>query len=123
MKIEIQGVRYKFDKKLSSYITKKIGKLDHYIPRTARQSAHAEVFLKEVTKKKKKECVCEVVLHLPHENITTKESTINMYAAVDIVETKLKNQIKKYKTKHGAPQLHHRLIGKLRRTKHETEVN
>lgn len=118
-KLEISGVHFDVDDKLKAYVTKKIGKLDHYIPRSAREAAHVEVFLKEVKIKTKKECVCEVILHLPHDKIATSESTINMYAAVDIVETKLKNQIKKYKTKHGAPQLHHRLIGKLRRTKHQ----
>jgi ribosomal subunit interface protein len=76
---------------------KKIGKLDKYIPRNSRGSAHAEVFLKELKIKNKKECVCEVVMHLPHEEFVTKESTMNIFAAVDIVEAKLKNQLRKYK--------------------------
>lgn len=118
-KLEINGVHYDIDPKLRAYVTKKLGKLDRFIPSRARESAHMEVFLKEVKIKAKKECVCEVVLHLPHDKFSIQESTINMYAAVDIIEAKLKNQIKKYKTKHGAPQLHHRVIAKLRRTKHD----
>lgn len=118
MKLEISGVHFEVDKKLKAYVTKKIAKLDKYIPKRARQSAHAEVFMKEIKIKAKKENVCEVVLHLPHDKISIQESTVNMYASVDIVEAKLKNQIKKYKTKHGSPQLRHRLINKLRRTKH-----
>lgn len=118
-KLEINGVHFEVDTKLKTYVTKKMGKLNKYIPRHARESAHIEVFLKEQKIKAKKECICEVILYLPHDTITTTESTVNMYAAVDIVEAKLKNQIKKYKMKHGSPQLHHRLIGKLRRTKHE----
>lgn len=118
-KIEINGVHYTVDSKLKNYVTKKLGKLDKYIPKHARQSAHLEVFLKEVKIKAKTENICETVLHLPHEKLTTKEATINMYAAVDIVEAKLKNQIKKYKMKHSSPQLRHRLITKLRRTKHQ----
>lgn len=118
-KLEINGVHFSVDAKLKNYVTKKLGKLDKYIPRHARQSAHLEVFLKEVKIKTKTENICEAVLHLPHEKLTTKEATINMYAAVDIVEAKLKNQIKKYKQKHGSPQLRHRLIGKLRRNKHQ----
>ncbi len=106
------------DPKLFAYATKKIGKLDHYMPRHARESVHAEVILKEEVLKTKKNCICEVILHLPHDTITTKESTMNMYAAIDIIEAKLKNQIKKYKMTHGGPQLHHRLINKLRRNKH-----
>lgn len=118
-KLEINGVHFTVDKKLRSYVVKKLGKLDKYVPRQVRESAHMEVFLKEQKVKNKKENVCEVILKLPHETITTKEATINMYAAIDIVESKLKNQIRKYKNKHGSPQLHHRLIGKLRRNKHK----
>ncbi len=118
-KFEISGVHYDLNPKVKVYATKKLGKIDKFIPRHARESAHMEVFLKEVKIKAKKECVCEVILHLPHDKLSIQESTINMYAAIDIVETKLKNQIKKYKQKHGAPQLHHRVIAKLRRTKHQ----
>lgn len=118
-KLEINGVHFEVDDKLKAYVSKKLGKLDKYIPKHARQSTHLEVFLKEIKIKAKKENVCEVILHLPHDIITTTESTINMYAAIDIVEAKLKNQIKKYKMKHGSPQLRHRLISKLRRTKHD----
>jgi ribosome-associated translation inhibitor RaiA len=41
-----------------------------------------------------------VTLHLPHQNIVIKESALNMYAAVDIVEAKLKQQLQKYKDTH-----------------------
>jgi len=102
------------DKKLHEYATKKIGKLDHYMPRHARESAHAEVFLKESKIKQQKICTCEVVLHLPKDIITTKESTVNIFAAVDIVEAKLKNQIKKYKETHSAVRIHRRVMSHLR---------
>jgi ribosome-associated translation inhibitor RaiA len=38
-----------------------------------------------------------------------------MYAAVDIVEAKLKIQIKKYKDKHGNGKLHRHLVARFRR--------
>ncbi len=116
-KLEIQGVHLKLDRKLEGYVTKKIGRLDQYAPRKARDSLHVEVTLKEEIIKSKKSCVCEVVMHLPHSTITTKESTINMYAAIDIVEAKLKNQLKKYKETHGGPRLHRRLLGRLKRSR------
>ncbi len=118
-KLEIRGVHMHIDPKLYAYATKKIGKLDNYISRHARASAHAEVILKEETLKTKKNCICEVLVHLPHDTLTTKESTINMFAAIDIVEAKLKNQLKKYKELHGNPRLHRRLIAHLRRVKHQ----
>mgnify|MGYP000936512525 CR=1 FL=1 len=114
-KLEITGVHFSVDADLKKYATNKIGRLDKYLPRKSRESAHAEVFLKESKSKDKKECTCEVVLYLPQGKIATKESTMNMYAAIDIVETKLKNQIKKYKDTHGVNKLHKRVLSKLKR--------
>ena len=115
-KLEINGVHAEVDKKLKDYVYKKIGKLDRFIPRRARESVHAEVFLKERKIKAKKECTCEVVLHLPKENLTTSETTINMFAAVDIVEAKLKNLLRKYKETHSSARLHRRLYARMRRS-------
>ena len=99
-KLEISGIHYEISDDLLKYITKKIGSLDKYAERHARTSLHAEVKLKESKTKDKKQCQCEVIMHLPHGNITVSESTINMFAAVDIVESKLKNQLSESKKKH-----------------------
>lgn len=115
IQLEISGVHSDVSEKLRKYVTVKIGKLDKYMTKHTRESAHAEVMLKEVKSKDRKDCVCEVVLHLPHEVITTKEATLNMYAAVDIVEAKLKNRLKKYKETHDNPRFHQRLLSKIRR--------
>ncbi|HSX44559.1 MAG TPA: ribosome-associated translation inhibitor RaiA [Candidatus Saccharimonadales bacterium] len=114
-KLEISAVHTTLSPELQKYVTKKIGHLDRFLPRHARASAHAEVTLKELQPKNKRQCVCEVVLYLPKETITTKEGTVNMFAAVDIVEAKLKNQLKKYKDKHTTHRLHRRIIKRLRR--------
>ena len=113
-KMEITGVHTDLDEELKKYVYKKIGKMDRYIPRRARDSAHADVKLIEKNIKNKKECTCEVVLKLPRETIIIKESTMNMYASVDIVETKLKNQLKKYKDKHAIKRVSRQMLNKLR---------
>jgi putative sigma-54 modulation protein len=114
-KLEIAGVHTSVDDKLHRYVTKKIGKLDTYIARHARKSAHAEVLLKKnSTKSTKILYACEVILHLPHEVIRVEEATLNLYAAVDIVEEKLKTQLKKYKDLHASPKLHRRVISRLK---------
>ena len=79
-----------------------------------RRSAHAEVQLKEGKATAKNNCTCEVTMHLPHETIVVKESTINMYAAIDIVETKLKQQLQKYKDLHQGGKMHRRLVARMR---------
>jgi ribosomal subunit interface protein len=113
-KIEINSVHAQVDDDLKKYVSKKIGHLDKYLSKHAKASAHAEVRLKETTNKDKKQCQCEVILHLPNDTLMVKESTINMYAAIDIVEAKLKNQIKKHKETHESPRLHRRLIRRLK---------
>ncbi len=115
-RFDINGVHFTVDDDLRKYVVKKIAKLDQYMSRHARKSVHAEVKLKEEKIKARKQATCEVILHLPQENLATKETTLNMYAAVDIVEAKLKNQLRKYKEKHEHPyRIHRRLLRKLRR--------
>ncbi|HVW23649.1 MAG TPA: ribosome-associated translation inhibitor RaiA [Candidatus Saccharimonadales bacterium] len=114
-KFEIRGVHTKVDERLQRYVNRKIGGLDRYLPRAWRPSAHAEVILKEGKAKDNRHCTCEVVLHVPHETITVRESTLNMYAAVDIVEAKLKQQITKFRDQHASGKLHRHLFARLNR--------
>ncbi len=113
--VEITGVHADTDEKLKKYITKTIGKLERYLPRHARKSVQVEVKLKENKKQKNNQYTAEVIMRLPQETLTAKESTINMYAAVDIVEAKMHNQLKKYKEKHSDPKFYRRLTNKFRR--------
>jgi ribosomal subunit interface protein len=115
-RITINGVHTVVDEDLNKYVTKKIGKLDTFMSRHSRESAHVEIKLKEAKAKDKKQATCEVIMHLPHEVLATKETTLNMYAAVDIVEAKLRNQLKKYKQTHEQSyRLHRRLLSRVRR--------
>jgi ribosomal subunit interface protein len=100
LRLTVNSVHSSIDEDLKKYVGKKIGKLDKYIPRKMRGSAHAQIFLKEFKVKNKKQCTCEVIMFLPHEEFVTKETTMNIFAAVDIVEAKLKNQLRKYKDTH-----------------------
>lgn len=117
-RLEISGVHMEVGEDLRKYVTKKVGRLDRYIPKASRESVHADIKLKEGKAKDKNERTCEVLLHLPQETITLKETTINIYAAVDIVEAKLRNQLKRYKDTHSNPRFHQRLLSRL---KHQAE--
>lgn len=90
---------YVIDEDLAKYVKKKIGKLDRHMKRKNREAARADVKLRESTGKGGKKCTAEVILHIPGAKLTAVESTINMYAAIDIVETKLQNQLKRHKEK------------------------
>lgn len=111
--IDIAGLKVELDDDIKKYVFKKIGRLDRFMPRHARKSLRAEVKLRDVGRKYGNKYECEVLLHLPDETVTSKDSTLNMYAAVDIVEAKLKNQLKKYKEQH----VHARGVGFIGRLK------
>jgi ribosomal subunit interface protein len=115
-KFELKGVHTIIDANLQKYATRKLGGLDKYLPRHHRDAAHAVVELKQATKaREQKKYTCDVTLHLPHETIHVAESTLNMYAAVDIVETKLKQRIKKYKESHASGKRSRHLTARFRR--------
>ncbi|MGH7195690.1 MAG: ribosome hibernation-promoting factor, HPF/YfiA family [Candidatus Saccharimonadales bacterium] len=116
-RLEISGVHMEVGDKLKKYVENKIGRCDRFLPRQHRADLHAEVKLKQIKAKDKKHCICEVVAQLPHETIRIEESTINIYAAVDIVENKLENQFKKYKQTHGDPKIYRRLGAKFKNSR------
>lgn len=95
--IVITGVRYTPDDATKKYVTKKIGRLDRYLPRHARKSAKGEIVINEVNRPKGNKYEVEVLLHVPDKTFTAKDSTLNALAAVDIVEAKLAAQLRKYK--------------------------
>ena len=111
-KFEISGVHTVVNENLRKYVTKKLGRIDKYLSKQTRASAHLEVKLKEGKDNGKKMCTCSVVLYLPHETIKMSESTLNMFAAVDIIQSKLKQQIEKYKESHTDPKRQRRLFAR-----------
>ena len=95
--IDITGVKYELDDTTKKYVTKKVGRLDRYLPRHARKSASAEVKLRQINGNHGNKYEAEVILHIPEKTLTARDSTMNMLAAVDIVEAKLVTQLHKYK--------------------------
>jgi putative sigma-54 modulation protein len=98
--IAITGVKYDVDDITKKYVMRKIGSLDRFLPRHARKSVSVEVKLKEVNRDHGNKYEAEIILHVPDKQMTAKDSTVNMLAAVDIVEAKVVNQLKKYKDMH-----------------------
>lgn len=95
--IDISGVKYDINETTRKYVLRKVGRLDRYLPKHARQSATADVKLKQVNRDHGNKYEAEVILRVPDHTLTAKDSTMNMLAAIDIVEAKLLAQLKKYK--------------------------
>lgn len=113
--IDISGVHKKLNQDIESYAQRKIGSLDRFIPKNARESSHAEVKIKKSKAKDKKQYECEVILKLPKQKITVHKNGSTIPETIDLVEDNLKVQLKKYKEKHGGPRLHRRIIGRFKR--------
>lgn len=95
--IEITGVRYTPDEPTKKYVIKKIGALSRFLPRHARKTFAAEVVLKEVNRANGNKYECDAKVVVPNKVVTATDSTMNMMAAIDIVEAKLADQLRKYK--------------------------
>lgn len=113
--INITGVRYTPDELTKRYVRKKIGALDRYLSRHTRKSASVDIKLKEVNRAHGNKYECDVIVHLPSATLTAKDSTLNMLAAVDIVEEKLRAQLKKYHDTHKEHRAKHNMIGSIKR--------
>jgi putative sigma-54 modulation protein len=114
--ITITGVQYDVDDATKKYVIKKISRLDRYIPRHARKTASAEVLLREVNRAHGNKYEAEVLIRLPSKTITAKDSTVNILAALDIVEAKLASQLHKYKSvtkDHGG---RHAMLARFKRS-------
>lgn len=100
IKLDLTGQRYELDENLIEYVEKKIGGLEKFLPKDARELAHGEVTLSyDPSGKEGNHYVCEGIVSVPHAKLHSKEGTGNMYAAIDLVEAKLKVQIARYKQK------------------------
>ncbi len=111
MKLDTITTRnFEADAKLKEYVRDKLEALDRYVPRHARDAVQVEAILEEDSNgREDNRFVCEVIITLPGAKLVAREGTINMYAAVDIVEAKLKAQVRTYKekaiAKHRRPHL------------------
>ena len=100
IKIQLTGRKYQIDKDVSKYVGKKLGHLDKYLPHNHKAiGMTVEIFRDEAGQPDNRYKVT-AILQVPGNEIVAETSTINPHSAIDIVEQKLRLQIKKYKDKH-----------------------
>ncbi|OYX53799.1 ribosomal subunit interface protein [Candidatus Saccharibacteria bacterium 32-50-13] len=95
---DITGIKYDVDEATRKYVTRKIGRLERYLPRHARKSASAEVKLKQIDKSHGNKYEAEIILSVPDKVLAAKDTSSNILATIDIVEAKLAGQLRRYKT-------------------------
>lgn len=114
--ITLTGIGIDIDEKTKKYVHKKIGKLDRYLSRHARKSVNAEVKLKQVNKKHGNTYEAEVIIYLPEQTVMAKDSTMNVLAAIDIVEAKIITQLRRYKELHTSHRGKHGFLSRFKRS-------
>ena len=97
-KIDISGSNYKIEDHLNKYTTKKIGKLDRYLPRGNKKDVVAKVVITESNKDKGNRFEISAAMEIPGGKVlSAKDDCSNLYAGIDIVEAKLAGQIRRFK--------------------------
>lgn len=113
-KFDITGVHFKVDRALHTYIEQKLRTLDRYVPRRERSVAHMEVRVYEQKAENRMWPVCETVLRLPGETFALTEKGTTIYAAVDIVKAKLKQELSRYRGEYPDGSQRRHLFSRLR---------
>lgn len=117
--IDISGINYDIDDNTEKYILKRIGKLDHYLPRHSRKSVSVKVTIKRVDKSHGNKYEVAIIMDVPGKVIAVKDESSNVLAGIDILEAKIMSQIKKYKLEKMPHVGKKSLWAKLKRTKTE----
>lgn len=97
--INITGISYEVDEQTHKYAIKKIGRLDRYLPRHARKTVSADIKLEEVNHSNGNKYEVEINVTIPGKVINAKDTSGNILSAIDIVEAKIRDQLRAYKQK------------------------
>lgn len=100
IKLDIVGRNYQINKELKSYINRKLASLDKYLPREHKNGQMRVEIFKDPSGKEDNKYQCKAHLDIPSGNIVAHVATMNPHSAIDIVEEKLKLQIRKYKDRY-----------------------
>src|SRR3989338_1549137 len=93
IQLEISGVHFEIDDQIQKYIRAKVGKLDRYLPKGAREPLQGSVILTESGAATER-YTCEITLAIPRGRAAARTATPNnMYAAIDLASEKIKAYI------------------------------
>jgi ribosomal subunit interface protein len=113
MKVEVTARNYEIDDKVRSYLDEKLTGLEKYLPRHMRDNSHAEaVLLDDPNGREDNRYVCDIVMNVDGQTLVSREGAINMFAAIDIVEAKLKAQTTRFKEKVTTGQRRLRMLSR-----------
>lgn len=99
MQLAISGRNLEITDSLRSYVEKKIGRLDRYLPNVI--DARVELAV-ENTRAAKDRQIAQVTLRTKHAILRAEEASADMFASIDAVFEKMQRQVDRYKGKRWA---------------------
>lgn len=97
-KIDISGSNYKPEDSFKAYVTKRVGKLDRYLPRGNKKDVVAKVVVTEVNRAHGNKYEISANIEIPGGKVfSAKDECSNVFAGIDILEAKLTGQIRRFK--------------------------
>jgi len=97
-KIEISGSNYKPADSFRKYATKRLGKLDRYLPRGYKKDVIVKLVVTEVDRAHGNKYELSAAMEIPGGKvIAAKDESTNVFAGVDIIEAKMMGQIRRFK--------------------------
>lgn len=97
-KIDLSGKNYEISESFKKYVEKRIGKLDRYLPRGNKKDLIAKVVISEVDHPHGNKYEISVAMEIPGGKVIAAEDECsNVFAGIDIIEAKLKGQIRRFK--------------------------
>ena len=100
IQIHLTGRKFEIDEELHKYVEKKLGGLNKYLPRGHNNQGMTVEIFKDPSGKEDNKYKVTAILRVQGPDLIAETATINPHSAIDIVEQKLKIQIRKYKEKH-----------------------
>lgn len=95
MKVQVHAVHFNADRKLISFIQKKIDKLETFYDRMV----NGEVYLRLNNNEGEENKTVEIKLKVPGSLLFAKENARSFEMATDMATDALRNQLKKFKTR------------------------
>lgn len=105
MKLKLTASGFDLSTELEKYAAKKAERLERIIPKQLRNRASCTVDFRQVTRKNTKINTCTLTLIVADETLQAKESTVHMYAALDIACVHVAQQLSDYAAAHRKRRL------------------
>jgi ribosomal subunit interface protein len=96
MRVRYSATGYELTRDLEKYTAAKVARLNRKLPRKFRGSADCEVSFEQAHRKGNKFNTCTLSLRFDSTELKASETTLHMYAALDIASVHVEQQLKSY---------------------------